>query len=211
LLATRRLSRIRGGGTGGNSRLTALAGSALLLPLLVVGVTLLSLRGLMDVHLFVGLLLIPPVLLKMASTGYRFMRYYTHDPAYRRRGVPPALLRVLAPGVVASTLVVLASGVALLIVGPHSRGALVPIHKVSFIVWAALTGLHVLAHLGQAQRSLAGELAPAGIARGARLAGRDGRLISVAGALVAGAVLALLLVPDFAAWVQWSAHHHHGH
>src|SRR6266700_2655738 len=40
-------------------------------------------------HMFVGLLLIPPVALKLASTGYRFVRYYTASPAYRRKAPPP--------------------------------------------------------------------------------------------------------------------------
>ena len=39
-------------------------------------------------HLFVGLLLIGPVVLKLASTGYRFARYYTNDAVYRRKGPP---------------------------------------------------------------------------------------------------------------------------
>jgi hypothetical protein len=204
-------SRIRGGGTSGNQRLTALAGSALLIPLLIVGVTLLSLRSLMDVHLFVGLLLIPPVLLKMGSTGYRFMRYYTHDAAYRARGAPPTALRALAPVVAVTTVVVLASGIALLAVGPNSRGVLVPIHKVSFIVWGVAASLHILAHLGLVERTLSFELMPAARTGAARLPGQDGRLLSVVGALVAGAVLAVVLVPDFSAWVHWSAHHHHEH
>ena len=72
--------------------------------------------------MFIALLLIPPVLLKMASTAYRFARYYRHSPRTRRNGPPAALLRVLAPGVVLSTVVVFASGVALLLLGPSSRG-----------------------------------------------------------------------------------------
>ena len=211
-LARARTTRLRGGGTDGNGRLTSLAGSALLAPLLVILVTLLSLRSLMSVHLFVGLMLIPPVLLKMASTGYRFVRYYTHDRVYRERGAPPTPLRLLAPVVAVSTVVVLASGVALLIVGPASRGALVSIHKLSFIVWGVVTGLHVLAHLGQTQRDVRTELGPATLRAHAALAGRDGRLMAVAGALVAGAVVSVLLIPEFSAWVHWSAQaHHHGH
>jgi hypothetical protein len=182
-----------------------------LIPLLIVGVTLLSLRSLMDVHLFVGLLLIPPVLLKMGSTGYRFMRYYTHNAAYRTRGAPPAALRALAPIVAVTTVVVLASGIALLAVGPHSRGVLVPIHKVSFILWGVAAGLHVLAHLGQVGRTLSAELTPGRRTGAVRIPGHDGRMLSVVGALVAGAVLAVVLVPDFAAWVHWSAYHHHEH
>jgi hypothetical protein len=52
------------------------------------------------------------------------------------RLTPAAPLRAIAPIVVVSTIVVLASGVALLFAGPESRDTLLPIHKVSFIVWA---------------------------------------------------------------------------
>ena len=60
----------------------------------------------------------------------------------------------MAPLLVLDTLVVFASGVALLFVGPSSRGDLLPIHKVSFFVWLALTSLHVLGHLGELSRGL---------------------------------------------------------
>ena len=54
--------------------------------LAVLGVTIVRLRPLLSEHLFVGMLLVPPVLLKMGSTGYRFARYYTGDRSYRRKG-----------------------------------------------------------------------------------------------------------------------------
>ena len=57
--------------------------------------------------------MIPPAVLKIASTGWRFVRYYAGAPAYRRKGPPPVLLRLLGPVVVILTVVLLASGVAL--------------------------------------------------------------------------------------------------
>jgi hypothetical protein len=200
-------SRLTGGGTIGNERLTSLTGAALLIPLAVIGITLLHLRGLMNVHLFVGLLLIGPVLLKLASTGYRFVRYYTHNAAYRLRGAPPLAQRALGPGIVITTVLVLASGVALLFVGPGSRGILGELHKVAFIAWAAFFAVHVLAHLLHVGDALRAETAPP--LRTPAIPGRDGRLLALVGSLAAGAVLAVLLVPEFAVWVQWSAHHHH--
>ena len=61
----------------------------LLVLLAVEGVTILFLRPLLSVHIFVGMLLIPPVALKLGSTGYRFVRYYqrrraTTSPRGRR-------------------------------------------------------------------------------------------------------------------------------
>ena len=94
---------------------------ALLVLLAAEGVTIPFIGGLLGPHMFIGLLLIPPVALKMASTGYRFARYYTHDEPYVRKGPPPAFLRLLAPGVVLTTLAVFGTGVALLFTGPPSR------------------------------------------------------------------------------------------
>jgi hypothetical protein len=54
----------------------------LLFLLAVLGVTILRIRPLLDIHMFLGILLI--VTLKLASTGYRFVRYYTSEPRYRR-------------------------------------------------------------------------------------------------------------------------------
>jgi hypothetical protein len=215
--------RLNGGGTTGNERLTALTGVVLLVLLAVIGVTLLRLRPLLSVHLFVGLLLIPPVLLKLGSTGYRFVRYYTHDPTYRRKGPPETVMRLLAPLVVLSTLVVFVSGVVLLAIGPSSRPTLLPIHKVSFIVWAVVASLHVLGHLPELPRALGAKRESDGNVRiesstaGARFAptagtgwdpraGRAGRILSLSGALVAGIVLAVVLIPEFAPWLN--AQHH---
>jgi hypothetical protein len=91
-------------------------------------------------------LLIPPVLLKLGSTGYRFARYYSGNPHYLRKGPPNIALRALAPGVVLTTLALFGTGVALLIVGPPSD-TLVFAHKLSFIAWVSLMTLHVLGHV----------------------------------------------------------------
>jgi hypothetical protein len=53
----------------------------------------------------------------------------------------------MAPMIVVTTIAVLVSGVVLLFGGPALRDPLVLIHKVAFIVWVALTALHILAHL----------------------------------------------------------------
>src|ERR1700737_2831710 len=74
------------GGTDGNEQLTAATGVLLIALLAVLGVTIVLIGQLIAVHLFLGLLLIGPVLLKMASTGYRFVRYYTQNPPYREKG-----------------------------------------------------------------------------------------------------------------------------
>jgi hypothetical protein len=205
-----RTERLTGGGATGNERLTAATGATLIVLLAAIGVTIVRLRPLLSVHLFVGMLLIPPVLLKMSSTGYRFVRYYTANPRYRRKGPPPLALRMLAPMLVISNVVVFASGVALLFAGPGSRETLFPIHKLSFFAWAAFTGLHVLGHLPDMPRALRADYG-----RSAQwssdVTGRTGRVLSLTGALVAGVVLAILVVPEFGPWLHSSSlfHHHH--
>ena len=101
------------------------------------GATIPFIGPLLGPHIFIGMLLIPPVLLKLASTGYRFARYYTGSPPYVRKGPPLLLLRVLAPGVVLTTLALFGTGVALLFAGPPSN-TLIFAHKLSFIAWVAL-------------------------------------------------------------------------
>jgi hypothetical protein len=196
------LARVLGGGTEGNERLTALTGIVLIVLLAVIGLTLVRLRALISVHLFVGLLLIGPVLLKLASTGYRFARYYTFSRVYRERGAPALLLRLSAPVVVLSTIGVFASGIALLLVGPDSAGLLRGLHKASFIVWIAFTAVHVLGHLPDLPRALLARSA-SGFGYRPYEPGGIGRGISLAGALVGGVVLAILLIPHFGPWTHF--------
>lgn len=203
-----RARRWLGGGTSGNERLTTATGAVLLVLLAVIGVTIVRLHPLLWVHLFVGVLLIAPVSLKLASTGYRFTRYYTHDPAYRRKGAPPAALRLLAPLLVLSTVVVFASGVALLFAGPASRSALLPVHKISFFVWLAVTSVHVLAHLPSFPAALRGDYTRRDVL-GPSLPGRSGRQLALAGALVLGVTIAVLTIPEFGPWLHAHLGHHH--
>ena len=203
--------RLFGGGTEGNERLTGATGGVLIVLLAIIGATIVALGPLLWVHLFVGTLLIGPVTLKLASTGYRFARYYTANPRYKRRGPPALPLRVIAPIVVLTTVVVFASGLALLFVGPRSRDTLLPIHKVSFFVWVGFMAVHVLAHLPSVLNSLNADYVHPARRDGARgwrtdANGRGGRVISLASALVLGLVLAILVIPEFGPWL--SAHHH---
>lgn len=130
-------------GVRANQKMTALTGAVLLVGFAIEGCTLLSLRSLLAVHFLVGLLLVGPVLLKVASTGYRFMRYYTGAQAYVRRGPPAPVLRVLGPLVIATTAAVLGTGIALGIAGPGHSWWLF-LHRLSFIAWFGVMTIHVL-------------------------------------------------------------------
>lgn len=99
---------------GGNERLTAAVGVLLLAPIAVEGLTiLLGVHLFMSVHMFAGFALIPPVVLKLASTGWRFARYYTRSSAYVAIGPPQIAMRLLAPLFVMATAALFGSGVAM--------------------------------------------------------------------------------------------------
>lgn len=209
----RGLRALTSGGPDGNARLTAITGVILIVLLAIIGLTILRIRQLISAHLFVGLLLIGPVALKMASTGYRFMRYYGGNRVYREKGPPQTWLRLLAPGVVLSTVLVFVTGVLLMFAGPAHRNPLLELHKVGFIVWVVLTALHVLGHLPTVARLFGINLnahvdAGSGTALGST-SGSAGRWIVLAGALVAGLVLAVVLIPDFHSWTSQSSFPHH--
>jgi len=160
----RRLRRLFAGGSSGNEQLTAVVGT-LLLPLLAIeGATLLSIRSLLNVHAFVGMLLIPVVALKLGSTAWRMVRYYRGAEEYVLRGPPQLALRVLvAPVLVASTVVLFGTGVALLALN-QTHGTVVALHKASFIVWIAAAGIHVLTRLPAMLHALQRRLVVAGAA-----------------------------------------------
>ena len=194
--------RVAGGGTAGNEELTAVTSIVLLVLLAALGVTVLRVGQLLNPHMFIGMLLLGPVALKMASTGYRFARYYTGASTYVRKGPPPLTLRLIAPIVVLSTITVFATGVVLLVAGPSARSPFLLLHKASFAIWLAFMALHVLAHLPELPHSL----------RATRSrerpwddqgAGRGGRGLLLAGSLVGGVVLAILVIPLFSSWAHF--------
>jgi hypothetical protein len=196
------------GGPAGNARLTAWTGLVLLPLVLAEMVTLVSIRQLISWHIVIGALLVPPALLKTATTGWRILRYYTGHHAYRHAGPPPLLLRLLGPIVVVSTLAVLGSGLALIALGPDATHSVITtivgqrvdaltVHQASFAVWLVATGLHVLARTIPALR-----LATGAESGDVRVGGVPGRLLSVALSLVAGAVAAVLVLAAAHAWTS---------
>jgi hypothetical protein len=188
-------ARDRSGGVAGNERLTAEAGAVLFVLLAVLGVTIPAVGQLMYEHVFLGMLLIPPVLLKLGTTGYRFVRYYTRNPAYRRAGPPSPLLRMVAPLVVVTTIAVFGTGVMLLVLGP-SAGVWRNLHKAAFIAWFVVTSVHVLAYVWRVPR-----LAAPDWRRGEDgLGGSIHRRLLVGGAIAAGVVLASTTVQYAAGW-----------
>lgn len=174
----------RFGGSDGNEQLTAVVATLLLVLLAIEGATLLNLRSLMTMHAFVGMLLLPVVALKLGSTGWRMLRYYFGAKEYVRRGPPHPFLRlVVAPVAVASTIVLFATGVALLVLD-RTSGTIVGLHKASFVVWLAAVGVHVLVRVVRLPAALL-----------LRRPGLAVRLGLAATTLAAGAAVATLTLP----------------
>jgi len=130
-----------------NERLTALNGALLLVLLAAIGVTVLRPRQMLPEHYLLGFLLVPPVGLKLATTGYRFIRYYTGDAAYRAAGPPPLFLRLIGPVVVVSTVVVFGTGIELWLFGFRFGAWWRPAHLLSFVVWLFAMLFHVTMHV----------------------------------------------------------------
>jgi hypothetical protein len=189
---------VRTGGSEGNRRLTGAAAALLLVLLAAEGVTLIAIRPLVSAHVFLGMLLLPLVGVKVASTGYRFVRYYTGHREYRTDGPPHPLLRLLGPVVVLATVALFASGVTLVVLGPQD-GAVLGLHKASFVVWVAAMSAHVLAHLLRVPR-----LAAADWRDDDPLPGSSLRRWLLAGSLVAGLILAVATVHLAGPWHQFA-------
>jgi hypothetical protein len=144
-------------GPEANARLTGALGAVLLVLLAAEGFTVVSVRTLLAPHVFIGLVLIPPVVAKVGSTLYRFARFYRGSEEYRRKGPPPTLMRLLGPFVVVLTVAVLGTGVALLFVPIGARHQWLFLHKASFVLWFGAMGLHVLGHLVDTARLAPGD------------------------------------------------------
>jgi hypothetical protein len=167
-------------GVEGNERLTAWAGTALILGFGAEGLTILRIHWYMQWHILIGYALLAPLALKLASTGYRFVRYYTHNPAYRRKGPPRLLLRVIGPVLILLTGVVLATGIGLMFFDGHHE-LLEEWHKTSFWAWLAVAGVHVLYYVWR----LPGLLLADALGRGTP---RNSAVLRIAVTLAAGGI-----------------------
>lgn len=181
-------------GVEGNRRLTAALGAVLLVLLAVEGGTIPFLGQLEVVHVVVGLVLIPIVVMKLGTTFYRFARYYTGNLAYRRAGPPHPVMRVVGPFVILTTVALFASGVALAIVGRHSQ-TIYTLHKLSFIVWFGAMTVHVLGHVLSLPAVAARDWTSLSRMRGSRL-----RQFALIGTCLAGLALAVVVFPLLPAW-----------
>ena len=139
-----------------NARLTGAAGIVILILLIAELVTVvLGAASVLSLHVAIGLILVPPVLVKLASTTWRMVNYYLGAAAYVHRGPPRRLDRVLAAILSLAIVLLLTSGITLLL-GPSSihQNAL-QVHKVTFYLALLLIFAHLTQHLTQALRLVA--------------------------------------------------------
>ncbi len=195
------------GGPAGNALLTSW--TALVLLALAVGelLTLLDVHGLLSWHVALGALLIPPAVLKTASTTWRMASYYLGRSPYRESGPPPLLMRALGPFVVISTLGVLGTGVLLVLLGEdRSHQGLgtvlgfrlnwITVHQAFFAVWAVAAGLHLLGRIVPALRTTL--VRPEGAARS--VPGTWARALTFLVMTLTAAALAVALVHADSSW-----------
>lgn len=189
----------------GNERLTATVGVALAaLTVAELATLVLGLQQFLSLHVLLGLVLIPPLLLKLGSTGWRFARYYTRNRAYLVKGPPILPMRLLAPLLVVATTAVFGSGVAMGFLHGSSLQAARRVHGPASVVWMVLLGVHVLVHAQRALRGAAADLGPRS-RRGVR--GARWRSLLLVGAVFAGLALAAAALPIDHRWLHLGGGH----
>jgi hypothetical protein len=192
----------------GNERLTAAVGLVLIvLTVIELATVVFGLGQFMSLHVFVGFVLIPPVVLKLASTGWRFMRYYRRNAAYRLKGAPQLIMRLLAPMLVAATVILFASGVVMGVTHGSSLRLARQLHGPASVVWMILVGVHVLVYLRRALVSGKEDIDPSSRAA---VPGARARTWLLAAAIVAGVVAGAATLPAQHHWLNLPSKHDRG-
>lgn len=192
----------------GNERLTAAVGLVLIVLTIVELATLLfGLNRFLSWHVFVGFVLIPPLLLKLASTAWRFVRYYMRSEPYRVKGAPQIAMRLLGPLLVASTVVLFGSGVAMGILHGQSLDVARQLHGPAAVVWMIVLGVHVLVYF---KRALISSKKDISAASRASVRGASVRHYLLAFAIVAGVAVGAATLPAQHAWLHLPQRHEGG-
>jgi hypothetical protein len=181
-----------------NERLTAMAGAVLFVGFGIDLVVTANLATLIMIHIFIGALLAGPLILKLSSVGYRFVRYYGKSPAFVLRGPPNIWLRLLAPFLIGITLTLFGSGIVLALQGPAHMSRLVfLLHAGSAAIWLPLVTVHVYAHVRQVPRAIANDWRTTSAEE---ISGRIKRLRITVLALVVGAIGGFILTALASSW-----------
>jgi peptidoglycan/LPS O-acetylase OafA/YrhL len=108
-------------------------------------------------------------------------------------------MRLLAPLLVASTVVLFASGVAMGILHGHALDIARQLHGPASVVWMILVGVHVLRYLKRALIGAKDDIAPSSRAA---VPGARGRTYLLAFSIVAGVVVGVATLPVDHHWLN---------
>jgi hypothetical protein len=136
----------------GNLILTSHAGLVILFFLVLLYFTGLEFAPLRAVHFGLGFALIPILLVKLGSTGWRAVNYYVDRNPYRAAGPPWLLPRIMALPLTLFTVAATISGVVLWAAGTD-RGTWATVHVYSVIALAVVTVVHLAIYTRKAFRA----------------------------------------------------------
>ena len=136
----------------GNLILTSHAGLVILFLLVLLYFTGLEFAPLRGVHVGLGFALIPILLVKLGSSGWRAVNYYFDRDPYRAAGPPWLLPRIMAIPLTLCAVVATISGVVLWAMGTD-RGAWATVHIYSVISLAVVVVVHLAIYTRKAFRT----------------------------------------------------------
>jgi hypothetical protein len=136
----------------GNLILTSHAGLVILFFLVLLYFTGLEFSPLRGVHFGLGFALIPILLVKLGSTGWRAVNYYFDRDPYRAAGPPWLLPRIMALPLTLFAVSATISGVVLWAQGTD-RGTWATVHIYSVIALAVVVVVHLVIYTRKAFRA----------------------------------------------------------
>jgi hypothetical protein len=136
----------------GNLILTSHAGLVILFFLVLLYFTGLEFAPLRGVHFGLGFALIPILLVKLGSTGWRAVNYYFDRDPYRAAGPPWLLPRIMALPLTLCAIAATISGVVLWAEGTD-RGTWATVHIYSVISLAVVVVVHLVIYTRKAYRA----------------------------------------------------------
>ena len=135
-----------------NLILTSHAGLVILFFLVLLYFTGLEFAPLRGVHFGLGFALIPILLVKLGSTGWRAVNYYFDRDPYRAAGPPWLLPRIMALPLTLCAVLATISGVVLWATGTD-RGTWATVHIYSVIALAVVVVVHLAIYTRKAFRA----------------------------------------------------------
>jgi hypothetical protein len=155
----------------GNRALTSWTGLLLLPGLTVVALSGLVFGNYWQLHYVAGLSLVPLLVVKLGSTTYRALSYYMRRAIYRAAGAPEWVGRLLAPALILSTIVAMATGIWMWSQQSEAQ-PWAKLHVLSVLAMGACVGLHLLLRAPISLQTVARD--------GAEVLGRNGSRIRIA-------------------------------